>query len=430
MKSSSFSGFYKLPMDDRVREVQEFAGLSDEEASLLKGFMGLPRDTADRMIENVVGCMPLPLGIAVNFQVNGADRLVPMAIEEPSVVAAASHAAKLARATGGFTAKASPPLMIGQIQIVGVGEEDFNDKAAGILGAKKELLDFANSLDPVLVKFGGGARDIEVREVKTSGGRMMGVHLVVDVRDAMGANAVNTMCEALAPKIEELTGGTAILRIISNLAVKRTVRAGVKYKKEDLGGEGNVDRIVNAYYFAEGDPFRAATHNKGAMNGIDAVVIATGNDWRAIEAGVHAYAAMGGRYLPVTKWWKSAEGDLEGSIEVPMAVGLVGGATKTHPVAKVCVKILGVKTAAELAEIIACVGLAQNFAALKALATEGIQRGHMGLHARNVAVAAGATGELVDRVAAKMVEEKRVRADRAKELVEEMKGKQAPFPVN
>jgi hydroxymethylglutaryl-CoA reductase len=422
MKSSHFSGFYKLPIEQRVKQIQEFSGLSDEEAALVRSFSSLPAETADRMIENVFGCMPLPLGVAVNFTVNGRDVLVPMAIEEPSVVAAASNAAKLARATGGFAAKAGPPVMIGQIQVVGVSEEDFNDKAEALLKAKQELLALANSCDPVLVKFGGGARDIEVREVKTPLGRMMGVHLLVDVRDAMGANAVNTMCEALAPEVERLTGGSSILKIISNLAVKRVTSASVKYRKEDLGGEETVDRIAAACAFAEGDPYRAATHNKGAMNGIDAVVIATGNDWRAVEAGVHAYAALGGKYAPVAKWRKNADGDLEGRIEIPLAVGLVGGATKTHPVAKACVKMLGVKTAAELSEIIAAVGLAQNFAALRALSTEGIQRGHMGLHARNVAIAAGAQGELADRVAERMVAEKKVRADRAKELILEMSG--------
>jgi len=423
MKSSSFSGFYKLPVEKRVDEVAEFSSLTEDEKKTLSSFSSLPRETAERMIENVVGCMPLPLGIAVNFQVNGIDRLVPMAIEEPSVVAAASNAAKLARETGGFTAKADAPLMIGQIQIVGVQEHGFDVIAQKVLAAKQELLDLANSVDPVLVKFGGGARDLEVRLVKSGGKAMLVAHLVVDVRDAMGANAVNTMCEKLAPRVAELAGGTPVLRILTNLAVKRLVRASAKFRKEDLGGEENVDRIVDAFLLADADPYRCATHNKGIMNGIDAVVIATGNDWRAIEAGAHAYAAFSGRYAPLTRWKKNDDGDLEGEIELPMAVGLVGGATKTHPVAKVAVRILGVKTAAELAEIIASVGLAQNFAALRALATEGIQRGHMGLHARNVAIAAGASGELVDKVAERMVAEKAVRADRAKQIFDELSGK-------
>ena len=427
MKSSSFSGFYRLTLKERVEKIKEFADLTDEEAAILSSFSSLPMETADRMIENVAGCMPLPLGIAVNFIVNGRDVLVPMAIEEPSVVAAASNAAKLARKTGGFAARAGPPIMIGQIQIIGIKEEEFGEKAAAIEAVKKELLAEADSCDPVLVRYGGGARDIEIREVRTPIGRMMVLHLFVDVRDAMGANAVNTMCEALAPRVEEITGGKAVLRIISNLATKRLVTANVRYSKEDLGGEDVVDRIVAAYMLAAGDPYRAATHNKGIMNGIDAVVIATGNDWRAVEAGAHAYASLGGKYTSLTRWWKNNDGDLEGSIELPLAVGLVGGATKTHPVAKICVKILGVKTAGELAEIIASVGLAQNFAALRALATEGIQHGHMALHARNVAIAAGASGELIDKVAEKMVEEKRVRVDRAKEILEEMKGSSTPI---
>jgi len=421
MKSSEFSGFYKLPMEQRVKEVKEFAGLTDEEAALISSFSSLPRETTDRMIENVVGCMPLPLGIAVNFKVNGKDVLVPMAIEEPSVVAAASNSAKLARATGGFTAKAGPPVMIGQIQVAGLREEQFEEKEAALNAAKKGLLEEANACDPVLVKYGGGALDIEAREVRTPSGRMLVLHLLVDVRDAMGANAVNTMCEKLAPRVEEITGGKVVLKIISNLATKRLVSAHVKYSKADLGGEGNVDRIVSAYELAAADPYRAATHNKGIMNGIDAVVIAAGNDWRAVEAGAHAYAAIGGRYTSLTRWWKNSDGDLEGSIELPMAVGLVGGATKTHPVAKACVKILGVKTAGELAEIIASVGLAQNFAAIRALATEGIQRGHMELHARNIAIIAGATGEQIDRIAAQMAAEKSVRVDRARQILEEMK---------
>ena len=421
MKTSAFSGFYKLPLEKRVQEVKEFAGLSDGEAAILSSFSSLPKETADRMIEDVVGTMPLPLGIAVNFKVNGKDVLVPMAIEEPSVVAAASNSAKLALNTGGFTAKATAPIMIGQIQIVGLKEEELAEKEAAINEAKAGLLSEANACDPTLVKYGGGALDIELREVRAASGRMLIAHLLVDVRDAMGANAVNTMCERIAPALERLTGGKVVLKIITNLATKRLVTASVRFRKEDLGGEENIDRIVLAYEFAAADPYRAATHNKGIMNGIDAVVIASGNDWRAIEAGAHAYAALGGKYTSLTRWWKNKDGDLEGSIELPMAVGLVGGATKTHPVAKVCVKILGVKTAGELAEIIASVGLAQNFAAIRALATEGIQRGHMELHARNIAIAAGATGELIDKVAAQMASERNVRVDRARQILEEMK---------
>lgn len=418
MKTSEFSGFYRLPLEKRVAEVKEFAGLGEEEAALLARWGALDSGTADRMIENVVGAMPLPLGIAVNFRVNGRDVLVPMAIEEPSVVAAASNAAKIARMQGGFTAKAGEPVMIGQIQVVGLA--DAEGAARKVLAEKGRLLELANSCDPVLVKFGGGAREVEAKVIETKSGKMLILHLLVDVRDAMGANAVNTMCEALARPVEETAGGRVLLRIISNLADRRLVKARAVFAKEAIGGEEAVDAIVAAYEFAANDPYRCATHNKGVMNGIDAVVVAAGNDWRAVEAGAHSYAARNGRYEPLTKYWKNSDGDLEGEIELPMAVGLVGGATKTHPVAKLCVKILGVKTAGELAEIIASVGLAQNFAALRALATEGIQRGHMGLHARNIAILAGATGELIDKVAEKMVKEKKVRVDRAKEILDEM----------
>jgi len=418
MKTSEFSGFYKLGVSGRAREVAEFAGLSPEEEKALQSFSPLDAATADRMIENVVGCMPLPLGIAVNFRINGKDYLVPMAIEEPSVVAAASNSAKMARAKGGFTARAMPPLMIGQMQVIGL--KDVEGAVRRVLAEKKRLLELANACDPVLVKFGGGARDVEARVIETNAGKMLIVHLIVDVRDAMGANAVNTMCESLAAPVEEITGGNVLLKILTNLANMRTVKASATFAKEALGGEDAVDRIVLAYQFAANDIFRATTHNKGIMNGVDAVVLATGNDWRAVEAGAHAFASITGRYKPLTIFWKNSDGDLEGVLEMPLAVGLVGGATKTHPVAKLAVKILGVKTAGELAEVIASVGLAQNLAAIRALATEGIQRGHMGLHARNIAIAAGATGELIDKVAARMVEERKVRADRAKEILDEL----------
>lgn len=416
MPSSEFSGFYKLSAGQRVAFVKNFASLTDEEAQVLAQY-GALGSQAERMIENVVGTLPLPLGIAVNFKINGVDRLIPMAIEEPSVVAAASNSAKLARVRGGFFAKASEPVMIGQVQLVGVADAEAAKDA--VLQRRQEFIALANAQDPVLVKFGGGCRDIEARVVDAHSERMLVLHLLVDVRDAMGANAVNTMCEAIAPLAEEITGGSALLRIISNLATQRTVEARAVYAGELLGNA--VPRIVKAYELAEADAYRAATHNKGVMNGIDAVVIATGNDWRAVEAGVHAYASLSGAYKPVTKWRENAQGDLEGSIKIPLALGLVGGATKTHPVARLCVKILGVKTAQELAEIVASVGLAQNFAALKALATEGIQRGHMELHARNVAIAAGATGALVERIAQQMIAEKRIRADRAKELMEQLR---------
>lgn len=412
MKSSRIPGFYKMPVEERVAAVKEFANLSDEEARLLSSFDGLTPDIADIMIENVVGCMQLPLGIATNFIVNGREVLVPMAIEETSVVAAASNAAKMARPEG-FSAKAGEPIMIGQIQIL----HPEKDAEKRLLERKDDILSLANAQDKILVKFGGGARDIDIRML---GDDMMVVHLLVDVRDAMGANAVNTMVEAIAPLLEKITGGRALLRILSNLAVHRTVEAEVTYRSDAIGGEETVENIVWAHEFAARDPFRAATHNKGIMNGIDAVVIATGNDWRAIEAGAHAYAAMNG-YGPLTTWEKDGDGNLHGKIKLPLAVGIIGGATKVHPMAQLSLKILGVHTAAELAEIMASVGLAQNFAALRALATKGIQAGHMKLHAQNIAFMAGATGEELDMVARKMVEEGNIKMDRAKELIEDIR---------
>ncbi|MGB9960454.1 MAG: hydroxymethylglutaryl-CoA reductase, degradative [Candidatus Bathyarchaeales archaeon] len=416
-KTSMISGFYKLSTKERLQFVKEFAGLTDEEAALLQNTGSLPLELADRMIENVVGAIPIPLGIAVNFLINRRDYIIPMAIEEPSVVAAASYAAKMARDGGGFYTSSTPPIMIGQVQAVGI--KDPYAARTRILQAKEEILKKANDQDPMLVSVGGGAKDLDAKVIHTSQGPMVITELHVDCRDAMGANAVNTMCEAVAPLIERLTGGRVYLRIISNLAVKRLARAWCLVPKEAVGGEEVVDGIVNASAFAAADPYRAATHNKGILNGIIAVVIATCNDHRAIEAGAHAYAARNGQYTTLSTWEKNENGDLVGSIELPMAVGLIGGAVRTHPIAKICLKILGVKTANEFAEVLAAVGLAQNLGALRALAHEGIQRGHMSLHARNIAVAAGATGELIDLVAEKMVEERKIRMDRAKELIEQ-----------
>jgi hydroxymethylglutaryl-CoA reductase len=371
------------------------------------------------MIENVVGVMSTPLGIGVNFLVNDRDYLIPMAIEEPSVVAAASYAAKMARDGGGFHTSSTPPVMIGQVQIVGI--KDPHAARVRIIQHKEEILRKANEQDPVLVSAGGGAKYVEGKIIKTTQGLMVIAELLVDCRDAMGANAVNTMAEAVAPMLERITGGHVYLRIISNLAVKRLVRAWCTIPKKSVGGEEVIDGIVNAYAFAAADPYRAATHNKGILNGIIAVILATCNDHRAIEAGAHAYAVKDGHYTALSTWEKNENGDLVGSIELPMAVGLIGGAVRTHPIAKIAVKILGVKTANEFGEVLAAVGLAQNLGALRALAHEGIQRGHMSLHARNIAVTAGATGSLVDVVAAKMVEERKVRVDRAKELIEEQR---------
>ncbi len=416
-RTSQISGFYKLTPKERVQIVKDFAGLTDEEVETLLSTGSLKLELANRMIENVVGAFPIPLGIAVNFLINGRDYLIPMAIDEPSVVAAASYAAKITRAKGGFHTSSTEPIMIGQIQAVNI-DDPYGAKMA-VLAAKERILQKANEQDPMLVSVGGGAKDIEVRVIQTNSGPMVITELHVDCRDAMGANAVNTMAEAVAPLIERITHGRVYLRIISNLATKRLARAWTVVTKEELGGEKIVDGIIEAYNFAAADPYRAATHNKGILNGIIGVVIATCNDHRAVEAGAHAYAARSGQYSPLTVWEKNKDGDLVGSIELPMAVGIVGGATRVHPVAKIALKILGVKTANELAEVLAAVGLAQNLGALRALAHEGIQRGHMALHARNVAIMAGASGELIDLIVEKMVEEHKVRLDRAKELVEE-----------
>jgi len=416
-KSSEISGFYKLTVADRAKLVKDFAGLDGEEEALLQKQSALGFDVANRMVENVIGIMPVPMGVAMNFLINGNEIIVPMAIEEPSVIAAASNAAKMTRATGGFRATTTEPIMIGQIQVVGV--QDAYRARFEILAQKTELLKHANAQDPVLVSLGGGARDLEARIIETFQGKMIVAELLVDCRDAMGANAVNTMTEAVAPLIEKISGGRVYLRIISNLAVKRLARAKAIFPKEALGGEEVVDGIVNAYAFAVADPYRCATHNKGIMNGVTAVVLATGNDTRAIEAGAHAYAARSGHYTSLTSWEKDANGDLVGTLEMPMAVGIVGGATASNPIAKIAVKILGIKTARELAEVIVSVGLAQNLAALRALAAEGIQRGHMSLHARNVAISVGAKGELIDKISAEMIAEKKVRVDRAKELLDQ-----------
>ena len=426
MKSSDISGFYRKSPQERWQVLREFGDLTEAEIGTIKDTGALTFDQVDHMIENVVGSVPVPLGVAVNFHINGKDYLVPMAIEEPSVVAAASNAAKMARARGGFTASSTGPVMIGQIQLVGV--PDPWGARMTIFQHRDEILALGNEKDPMLVKLGGGAKDVEVRVVDTIQGPMVITHLLVDCKDAMGANAVNTMAEAIAPHIEKWTGGRVYLRIISNLAVKRLSRARAVWAKEAIGGEDVVDGIVSAYALADADPFRCATHNKGIMNGVDAVVVATGNDWRAIEAGAHSYAAWkSGGYRSLTTYEKNADGDLVGTIELPMAVGLVGGATAVHPTAKANVRLLGVKSAQELAEVIASVGLAQNFAALRALATEGIQRGHMSLHARNIAATVGASGREIDQVAEILVQERRVRMDRAKEVLEDLRKRKGHY---
>ena len=418
-KSSRLPGFYDLSVAERADTVAQWAELTDEETAILEE--GLNSAQANQMIENVVGTHALPLGIAANFLINGHDYLIPMAIEEPSVVAGASFAARLVRQGGGFSTSSTEPLMIAQIQVV-----DAADPWAArldLLAAKQRLLNLADETDPLIVSLGGGARDLEVRVVPESPvGPMLVAHLIYDCRDAMGANTLNTAAETLAPAVEEITGGRVVLRILSNLADRRLARAKCVLPAKVLAfGEHPsslvVERVVEAYALAAVDPYRAATHNKGIMNGIDAVVIATGNDWRAAEAGAHSYAARSGRYTSLTTWEKDGDGNLVGTLELPMAVGIVGGATRVHPTAKVALKILGVETARELAEVIAAVGLAQNLAALRALTTEGIQRGHMELHARQVAIAAGATGEVVEKVARQLVAEGRIRLDRAREIL-------------
>jgi hydroxymethylglutaryl-CoA reductase len=418
-KTSRLPGFYDLNVVERVSTVAQWAGLTGDESAILEE--GLSSAKASQMIENVIGTHALPLGIAANFLINGRDYLIPMAVEEPSVVAGASFAARMVRRGGGFSTSSTEPLMIAQMQVVEVA--DPWAARFDLLAARQRLLDLADETDPLIVSLGGGARDLEVRVIPESPvGPMLVAHLIYDCRDAMGANTLNTAAETMAPLVEEITGGRVVLRILSNLADRRLARTKCVLPAEILAFGGYpgslvVERIVETYALAAVDPYRAATHNKGIMNGIDAVVIATGNDWRAVEAGAHSYAARSGRYTSLTTWGKDGDGNLVGTLEVPMAVGIVGGATRVHPTAKVALKILGVKTAQELAEVIAAVGLAQNLAALRALATEGIQRGHMELHARQVAIAAGATGEMVEKVVRQLVAERRIRVDRAREIL-------------
>ncbi len=422
-KTSRLPGFYKLPPAERVAMVGDWAGLNEAERAVLAG-QGLTPSQADLMIENVVGTYALPLGIAVNFQVNGRDYLVPMAVEEPSVLAAISHAAKLIRTGGGFRAESTEPIMIGQIQVLDV--PDLEAARLAVLAHSAELMARADACSESIVAYGGGARGIEARPFPdTPVGPMLIVHLLFDSRDAMGANTVNTAAEAIAPRLAELTGGRTNLRILSNLADRRTATArctvpAAELTLPDIPGADVARLIAEANAFAVVDPYRAATHNKGIMNGIDAVCIATGNDWRAIEAGAHSYAARNGRYTALTDWHVDGHGDLFGEITLPMAVGTVGGATKVHPTARVAMKILAVESAGELAQLMACVGLAQNLAAIRALSTHGIQKGHMRLHARQVALAAGAAEEDVQTIADRLVAEGSIRVERARELLADL----------
>ncbi|MCM5681843.1 hydroxymethylglutaryl-CoA reductase, degradative [Schlegelella sp. S2-27] len=410
-KSSRIAGFHKLDIAGRIDSVARFAQLDAAEKAHLADTGNLPPELADHMIENVVGTLNIPVGIATNLRIDGCDRLVPMATEESSVVAAVCNAARQCYDSGGFTTSMSGMLMIAQVQLTGVS--DPQHARLRILEREAEIRELCNACDPVLVRLGGGFRELEVRVIDTIAGPMVIVHLIVDTRDAMGANAVNTMAERLAPHLAQWTGATSRLRILSNLADRRVARARCTWKLADIGGESVRDGMLAAYHFAEADPYRAATHNKGIMNGISAVVLATGNDTRAVEAGAHAYAARKGRYGSLSTWEASADGDLVGVLEMPMAVGLIGGATRVHPTARLALKILGVDTAEQLARVIVAVGLAQNFSAMKALATSGIQKGHMALHAQNIAMMAGATGPEVDLLARVLVAKGSVRMDTA-----------------
>lgn len=428
-RNSRLSGFYQLNPFERLQAVKSFDGLNDSDLHMLHGGSGaLSVERADKMIENVIGTFNLPMGIATNFQVNGRDKLVPMVVEEPSIVAGASYAAKLIRDGGGFETSSTPPLMIGQIQLVKIA--DFQSAQAAVQAHKEAILALANRQSNSLVTLGGGAQDVEVQVIAQSPmGPMLIVHLIVDCRDAMGANAINTMAEAVAPLLEQLTGGQAYLRILSNLSDRRRSRARAvvpvaSLARDGLSGDEVAEGILWAYAFAAADPYRATTHNKGILNGVDPVLIATGNDWRAVEAGAHAYAARNGQYTSLSVWERDSDGNLIGTLDMPLAVGIVGGATKVHPAAQAALKLLDVRHAHELAEICVCAGLASNLAAMRALATEGIQRGHMGLHARQIAMAVGAHGAEVDEIARQMVAERVIKPSRAEAILEALR--QAP----
>lgn len=416
--TSRIKGFYLLSVEERIKLIAEKSNLTNEEVEALKS--GISLELANAMVENVIGHISVPLGVAANFKVNGKEVFIPMATEEPSVIAAASNAARAAYELGGIFTSSSGTVMRGQIQVLNI--EDPHAARAKIFEHTDEIIEHCNEKDPTLVKLGGGVKDIEVHLIDTAKETMVVVHLIVDTKDAMGANAVNTMAESVSPLIERITNGRVVLRIISNLADKRIVRARGEFSTEMLGGIEIAKNIVSAYEFADADPYRAATHNKGVMNGITAAVLASGNDTRAVEAGAHAYAARSGRYRSLTTWELNKAGNLVGTLELPLAVGIVGGATKTHPVAKTALKIMDVQSAEELASYIAAVGLVENLASLRALSAEGIQSGHMRLHAKNLAVMAGATGDILDRVVQQAVEEKDFRYDRVLEITNSLRG--------
>ncbi len=418
MPDSSISKFFEKSRKERLDIVANFANLSHEELDILQSNNGgISYDKADKMVENAIGTFSLPLGIATNFKINGKDYIIPMVIEEPSVIAAASKGAKIARIKGGFEVTADESYSIGQIQVLDI---DIPSAIQKINNSSNEILQLANSKSNTLSKMGKGAKEISCKEVDTPSGKMLIVELLIDVGDAMGANITNTMCEAVSPLIEKISGGRTLLRILSNYSTRRIAKAKAVFEKEAVGGEKVVNDIILAFEFADNDVYRAVTHNKGILNGIIAVANAVGQDSRAIEAAANAYATKSGRYRSLSQWSKDNDGNLVGTLEIPLSVGIVGGIVNVHPIAKVCTKILGVSTAQELACVMIATGLAQNFSAIRALATEGIQKGHMRLHARNLAAAAGATSEQIDKIVQKMIEEKKISLDRAKELLEQI----------
>jgi len=417
LSDSSIPKFHEKTREERIKIVESFSGLSKEEVKILKSNGGISFDEANNMIENAIGTLSFPLGIATNFKINGKDYLIPMAIEEPSVIAAASKAAKIARKNGGFTMKSDASYSIGQIQVVGV---DVRSSISKIMKASKKILSLANSKSRTLSKMGKGAKKISCKKIKTNSGTMLIVELLIDVGDAMGANVTNTMCEGVAPLIEQLTGGRVILKILSNYSTKRLVRGKAVFTKDEIGGKEIVDNILLAYEFAANDTYRAVTHNKGIMNGIISVANSTGQDTRAIEAAAHAYASRNGKYTSLTNWRKDKNGNLVGEIELPMSVGTIGGIVNVHPMIKICNKILGIKSAKELACIMGAVGLAQNFSAIRALSSEGIQKGHMKLHAKNIASSAGVPQSKISHVISRMIKEGNISVTRAKEILKEL----------
>ena len=421
--SSRIPDFFKLSVAERAHTLKALGHLSDEDLALLDE-AGLKVGRADGMIENVIGVFGLPLGLGLNFLVNGVDRVVPLVVEEPSIVAGLSAAARLFRLSGGFEAEASDPLLIGQVQVGGMPDIDL---AKSELSARKdEIIGLANSLHPKMVARGGGAKDIEVYRHQTGSGQVLVLHLIVDTREAMGANLVNTMCEGIASLVEAITGGRVFLRILSNLADRALVTARAVVSEQNLEGKGYSgadvrDGIILANDLALADPYRATTHNKGIMNGIDPVAIATGNDWRSIEAAAHAYAARDGRYKALTRWYKTDNGDLAGEIHMPMKVGTVGGSLESNPLVKLCYRLLGSPDARALAEIMGAVGLAQNFAAIRALSTVGIQQGHMTLHARSVALSAEVPAEHFDQVVDELIECEDIKVWKAREILQSIR---------